>query len=295
MTVLITDAKRNLQQSGVQLNTETLVDELLYADDTLLVDVDSAVVEAYMHEVSKAGAVYGLTFNWGKLETLPINCSCNIADANGKLLQQKERIVYLGSMLSADGTSSSELNRRIGAARDTFSKLCRIWGHTSIPNERKLEIYSACVLTKLTYNLHALLLNTAEERKLDAFHVRCLRQILHIPHSYISRVSNSSVLAQASTKNLSKLLLHRQLDLMCNLALRSDSDILRQSIFKPGGFELNLPVGPKKRGRPRKLWAQVMFEHAVRATGSQERLAQLWQQAPAAKAAWSACLRCYCK
>ena len=110
----------------MQLSSKTLVHELLYADDTLLIDVDSAVVEAYMHEVSKAGAVYGLLFNWSKLEALPINCPCDISDPTGKPLKQKERIIYRSSMLCADGTSGSELNRRIGAARETFSKLCRI-------------------------------------------------------------------------------------------------------------------------------------------------------------------------
>ena len=45
MTVLIRDAKHNLQQKGVELDPETLVHELLYADDTLLSDLDTAVVE----------------------------------------------------------------------------------------------------------------------------------------------------------------------------------------------------------------------------------------------------------
>ena len=294
MTVLIKDAKHNLQQAGVQLSSQTLVHELLYADDTLLIDADNTIVKAYMHAVSRAGAVYGLTFNWEKLEALPINCSCNITDLNGKPLKQKDRIVYLGSLICADGSSGSELNRRIGATRDTLSKLCRIRSHASISNQRKLEIYSACVLSKLTYNLHALLLNTAEQRKLDAFHVRCLRTILRIPHSFLSRISNQTVLEQASTVNLSQLLLHRQIDLMHRLALRNDSDILRQSVFKKGSFELNLPAGSKKRGRPKRLWAQVVFQHAVPAAGSVERLAQSWRHDQAARTAWNACLKQYC-
>ena len=120
MTVLIKDAKDNLEETGVQLTAGSLVQEKLYADDTQLIDADSTVVAAYMHAVSRAGAVYGLTFNWEKLEALPINCSCDITDLNGKPLKQNDRIVYLGSLIDADGSGGSELNRRIGAARDTF-------------------------------------------------------------------------------------------------------------------------------------------------------------------------------
>ena len=200
----------------------------------------------------------------------------------------------MGSLLCSDGTSDSELNRRLGAARDTFSKLCRVWGHTNIPVQRKLEIYSACILSKLTYNLHALALNIAEQRKLDAFHARCLRKILRIPMSFLSKVSNESVLQQASTKKLSKIILQRQLDLLHRLALRSGSDIMRQSVFKQGSFEFNLPVGPKIRGRPKRLWAQVMMQHAVTAAGSTDRLVELWQHGSAAQAVWSKCLHQYC-
>jgi len=294
MTVLITDAKADLGMQGIQPSRETLVNELLYADDTLLIDVDSQAVEAYMHAVSRAGLVYGLSFNWAKLEALPINCACCIPDTEGKPLKQKDRIIYLGSLLCSDGTAGPELNRRLGAARETFSKLRRVWGHACINKERKLEIYSACVLTKLTYNLHALVLNAAEQRKLDAFHVRCLRSILRIPHSFYSRVSNKQVLEEASSKNLSNTLLQRQLALMHRLALRSDSDILRTSVFKPGSFELSLPVGPKKRGRPRKLWGPVIYNHAVQAAGSVEGLANMWKDNKAAHKKWADCLNKYC-
>ena len=105
---------------------------------------------------------------------------------------------------------------------------------------------------------------------------------------------NETVLAQAGMENLSKVLLNRQLNLMRNLALRNDSDILRQSVFKQGSLELKLPHGPKKRGRPKRLWAQVTFQHAVRASGSMDELVRMWQHGQAEKAAWDACPRKYC-
>ena len=68
MTVLISDAKALLESWGTQLSGRTVVNELLYADDTLLIDVDSAVAEQYMQCVRRAGSTYGLALNWKKLE-----------------------------------------------------------------------------------------------------------------------------------------------------------------------------------------------------------------------------------
>ena len=45
-------------------------------------------------------------------------------------------------------------------------------------------------------------------------------------------------------------------------------------MFKDGSLELNSPVGPKKRGRPKRLWAQVMMQHAIKAAGFRDRVAE---------------------
>ncbi|CAE8632912.1 unnamed protein product [Polarella glacialis] len=149
MTVLIKDAKKELEDSGVQLSTSTHVNELLYADDTLLIDTDSNVVQSYMECVAKAGKRYGLSFNWKKLEILPINCDCFIAAPGGDWIKQQEKMTYLGSILCADGTAGSELSRRIGEGRGVFDKLRRVWNHGNITQPRKILIYKACVLSKL--------------------------------------------------------------------------------------------------------------------------------------------------
>ena len=60
MTVLIADAKADLKQSGVNLRSVTLANELLYADDTLLIDSSHDAVGKYMKAEANAGKHYGL-------------------------------------------------------------------------------------------------------------------------------------------------------------------------------------------------------------------------------------------
>ena len=295
MTVLIKDAKQMLEQSGVKLSTEVAVNEILYADDTLLIDVDAQVVEQYMQCVAAAGNNYGLAFNWKKLEILPINCVCLIPTPAGNHVKQKESMTYLGSLLCASGSSGSELSRRLGEARGSFDKLRRVWGHANIRKERKLQIYQACVVSKLLCNLPSLWLNVAKQRKMDAFHTKCLRRVLKIPPSFYSGVSNQIVLQQSSSRLLSKIVLERQLLFMGALAVRSDSDVLRSSVFEVGTLEPRRPQGPKKRGRPRMLWSCATHKHAVEAAGSLAQLANLWQDNPAARTAWISKVKEHCR
>ena len=89
MTVLISDAKSLFAASGRQLTRDTLVKELLYADDMLLVEVDESSTEHYMQCVANAGRACGLSFNWSKLEILTANHECHIPTPNGKPIPQK--------------------------------------------------------------------------------------------------------------------------------------------------------------------------------------------------------------
>lgn len=73
MTVLIHDARIELhKRSGKQPHNECL-GEILYADDTLLVDSHGGVANEYMQCISDVGLEYGLALSPGKTEVL---CCC---------------------------------------------------------------------------------------------------------------------------------------------------------------------------------------------------------------------------
>ena len=241
-----------------------------------------------MEAITRAGGTYGLKLNWSKVEVLPIGCTPQLVSNTGQDIKQQHCMAYLGSVLCADGSSGSEVARRLGAAREELAKLSRVWKHSGISVARKVRIFEACILSKLLYNMHSLCLSIAETRRLDAFHVKCLRQVLRIPHSYISRVSNSAVLETANANLASHLLLERQLIWMGWLAVQPDEHVLRQSVFQSGDDRMTpkMPEGRKKRGRPRMCWARKVFQHAVQAAGSADKLKELWASGPAARTAW---------
>ena len=206
-------------------------------------------------------------------------------------------MVYLRCVLNADGNAGTELSRRLGSAREEFCNLQRIWNHSSISRSRKLEVYNACVVSKLTYNLHSLWLNKNEQGKIDALHVRCLRKVLKIAPSYYSRVSNQTVLQQAGARSISNQLLERQLLFLGDLARRENSDILKQSVLDTStqGFAPKANTGHRRRGRPKTTWSKGVFAQAVKvAAHSSQDIGYLMMNSPAARTKWSQVVRKYC-
>ena len=108
-------------------------------------------------------------------------------------MESKHSFVYLGTEVADDGRVGNELHRRLGKASADFRGLQKIWGHTSICVQWKLELYNAVLVSKLLYSLSAIWLNASERRQLDGLHCRHLRRIAGIGHPMLTRISNEEV------------------------------------------------------------------------------------------------------
>ena len=277
MTVLMHDARHELEHThGKTLSANFCFHDLLYADDTLLIDADENIVLEFMTCVGEMGQEYGLSFNWSKLEVLPVRTNAHILKPDGEPVKTKTSMMYLGAMLSNDGRVGSELGRRIGNAEGDFRVLRKVWNHSTLTMRRKLHIVDACVVPKLLYGLHTTWLNVVERRRLDGFHARCLRRILGVPAAYYSRVSNAEVLARASAHRLSTHLLAKQLQYMGQVAAKEPGNTLRDCVFIPGAIDLRSSVQVRGRGRPRSTWANSVYSKALEIASSKAKLEELW-------------------
>ena len=77
------------------------------------------------------GERYGMALHWDKFQLLNVRCSAEIRRSDGQRIEAKDSMTYLGITLWQDGKIGSELGRRIGMAWTDFSKLERLWEHTS--------------------------------------------------------------------------------------------------------------------------------------------------------------------
>ena len=71
------------------------LEELLYADDTLLIGREPAELQRYMDCIATEGRRYGLQLNNSKLEMLQIHSNATIMDPDGNPVKCKAFLKYL--------------------------------------------------------------------------------------------------------------------------------------------------------------------------------------------------------
>jgi hypothetical protein len=269
-TVLLHDVDTRMREEGprVQEPQYVVCEDVLYADDTLLVSSCSRKLQCKLGLVVTEGRKYGLELNWKKTILMQIGSTGEIKDPSGIPVKAVEQAVYLGGLLSSKATAKPEVTRRLGEARGVFKALEQVWSHANISCTRKVEVYHACVVSKLLYNLDSLWLLQADLHRLDAFHVHCLRCMYHIPCAYLSRISNADVLRTAHQERLSDVLHARQAKLYDRISAFPESHALRQLTCQPGSCRPREWSQKCRRGRPKQQWANSVYGMIQRHRGA---------------------------
>ena len=118
---------------------------------------------------------------------------------------------YLGSVLSPNGDTTAEMNRRIGLAAAAFLLLqTRFLGNRSIPLNTRVNVFKSIVVPTLTYGAAESWAPTAQQlHRLDTFQRSCLRRMVGVRLS--DRVSNEELHERTRSPPVSTLIAeHRQ-------------------------------------------------------------------------------------
>ena len=100
---------------------------------------------------------------------------------NGTRLDVVDVFVYLGSVLSKDGSLDAEIYARIQKVSVAFRRLERmVWNDRGLTVNTKVEVYMACVVTVLLYAAENWTTHQRHIRVLEHFHIKCFRRILNI-------------------------------------------------------------------------------------------------------------------
>ena len=140
-----------------------------------------------------------------------------------------------------------------------FKNLNQCWSHANINRNRKTEIYLACVVSKLLYNLDSIWLLQADLQRINAFHVKCLRRIYRIPCSYISRISNLEVLSISRQTEMSTMITNRQIKLYQTIIDMPMDHPLRMLTCELDDDTPKLWCQRRRRGRPKQNWAHCVY------------------------------------
>ena len=222
--------------------------------------------------MAQAGSLYGLELHAGKFQLLQVQTSSTIHSAAGCQVPSTDHLTYLGSTLASDGRATAELSRRIGMAKADFKTLVRVWKNSALTSTRKLAIYSSLVESKLLYSLSTATYSVAELRRLDGFQAKCLRIVLGILPSFISRISNNTVRQKAGCRCFSQLLVDRQLMLLGTILRSPEHSPLQSVSFTPGTMQPATCRYVRRVGRPRKEWVPTVLSSACQLADTRQLL-----------------------
>ena len=124
--------------------------------------------------------------------------------------------------------------------------------------------WGAAVLTVLLYGCEAWTTTQVQDRRVEAFHQRCLRRILRI--QWFRRVSNREVLERAGIEPISKFIGNGRLRWFGHL-IRMPEDRVPNKLYHWVPSH-----GKRSRGRPRKTWSSCVLNDYRDATGQSQSL-----------------------
>nr|VZI33690.1 unnamed protein product [Spirometra erinaceieuropaei] len=196
----------------------TTVHELLFADDCALNTTSEEEMQRSMDLFSAACENFGLVINTQKTvvmhqpppnsATAP-NASPQIS-VNGTLLQVVEILPYLGSTLSRTTKIDNEVANRISKASQAFGRLQSIvLNRHGLQLSTKLKMYKAVILPTLQYGAETWTVYTRQARRLNHFHLSCLRRILRL--NWQDRIPDTDVLERTGMLSIYSMLRQMQL------------------------------------------------------------------------------------
>nr|VZI45128.1 unnamed protein product [Spirometra erinaceieuropaei] len=191
----------------------TTVHELLFADDCALNTTSEEEMQRSMDLFSAACENFGLVINTQKTvvmhqpppnSTTALNSPPQIS-VNGTQLQVVENFPYLGSTLSRNTKIDDEVANRISKASQAFGRLqSTVWKRHGLQLSTKLKMYKAVILPTLLYGAETWTVYAKQARRLNHFHLSCLRRILRL--KWQDRIPDTDVLERTGILSIYAIL-----------------------------------------------------------------------------------------
>lgn len=220
--------------------------DLLFADDAALVAHSESHLQDMIDRLNNTCKAFSLTISVKKTVILVQGIEGPLDEPiklDGKPLEIVQKFCYLGSTVTATLSLEEEINSRIGKAATTFGKLTeRAWNNKYLKTSTKTRIYEACVTSTLLYGAETWTTYKGQERKLNKFHLRCLRKILGI--KWQDKVTNAQVLQRAKSMSIMSILLKKRLRWLGHVQRMEPARIPKRLLYG------ELSNAPRPRGRP---------------------------------------------
>ncbi|KAI5746880.1 hypothetical protein M8J77_008501 [Diaphorina citri] len=182
------------ETGGIKING-IAINNLRYADDTVLLAENTEDLQRMLNNVIQASQERGLTLNTKKTKYMVIT-KTNVPDvplyAGGDRLEKVNSYNYLGTYVNSSADHYAEIKIRIEKARTSFVNMKRILCSRDLSLNLRTRLLKCYVFSVLLYGVEAWTLNKASEKRLQAFEMWTYRRMLRI--SWTDHVTNLEVL-----------------------------------------------------------------------------------------------------
>ena len=138
----------------------------------------------------------------GTLGHLP-DCYTSNVTVNRNTMEEVDTFIYLGSTQSSTTGSQANIMHCIALASSVMSSLQQLWRDRHLSLSTKIRVYEIIVLPVLLYACETWTVLAADERRLEAFHMKSQRQISKIRCQ--DHIRNSEVAARTGLGPVSQL------------------------------------------------------------------------------------------
>jgi len=233
------------------------VSNLCFADDIDLMGETVDEAQDVLHAVHQSSQRYGLEISKNKTKVLLVAKEprqITIAIDSEKL-EQVSHFKYLGTEVTEQNRTTTDLRCRTAQALAACSNLQVIWRNTAISLKTKLRLLDSMVLPIALYGSENWTLNKADLQKLQSFGMKCLRAVLNI--TWRDHITNHEIAIRTSRQEgyIVDIVKRRQHAWLGHV-LRMDGNRLPKMSVQAHAH------GTRYRGRPRKNWVDTVLEHS---------------------------------
>ena len=190
------------------------IDNIRYADDTVLISMSPRELQKMLNELEKIGEHNGMSINANKTECLLVTKLQTVPRLTLFLkensIKPTEHFRYLGSLISSNGRSTNEIKRRIVLAKQAFIDLGYILCNKKMSFRIRFRLLKCYVWSVFVYGCESWTRTNETIKKVNTLELWFLQQMQRI--SWTAHVTNETVLKQTcEVRQLLNTIKNRQL------------------------------------------------------------------------------------
>ena len=165
---------------GIQIGGTT-INNLRYADDTVLRAETEEDLQEILNEVSRIGKTFDMKMNSKKTKTMSVSKDVTLTKVSlkidGDIIKQTDNYTYLGQTITSNGKFDYEIVKRIEIARGAFNSMLKTITarYINMKTRKRISVWST-----LFYGCKTWTITTRNMTKLQSFEMWPYRKMMKI-------------------------------------------------------------------------------------------------------------------